>query len=115
MKLKLIFALVDHDRTDAVVDAAREAGATGATVVTGVRGEGLEPQKTFLGLDLSTSRNVLMFLVSAAKAHEILVSIGMAGRFDKEPGAGIAFQIDIEDAIGLGTQLPSILGRRQKA
>ena len=115
MKLKLIFALVDDERTDAVIDAARAAGATVATVVTGVRGEGLKPQKTFLGLDLSASRNVLLFLVSAARAHEILISIGQAGRFDSEPGTGIAFQVDIEDAIGLRTQLPSILGMQESA
>ena len=115
MKLKLIFALVDDERTDAVIDAARAAGATGATVVTGVRGEGLKPQKTFLGLDLSTSRNVLLFLVSAARAHEILIAIGQAGEFDAEPGTGIAFQVDIEDAIGLCTQLPSIMGMKEPA
>jgi hypothetical protein len=32
-----------------------------------------------------------------------------AGRFEQEPGAGIAFQIPIEDAVGLTTQLPTIL------
>lgn len=109
MKLKLIVALVNDDRTDAVVDAARAAGATGATVITGVRGEGLKPAKTFLGLDLTTRRNVLLFLVSAARAGEILAHIAAAGRFDKEPGAGIAFDLAIEDVVGLSTQLPSIL------
>ena len=53
MKLKLIVALVSDDKTDTVVDAARASGATGATIITGVRGEGLKPQKTFFGLDLA--------------------------------------------------------------
>ncbi len=109
MKLKLIVALVSDDRTDAVIDAARAAGATGATVITGVRGEGLKPSKTFLGLDLTTRRNVLLFLVAAGRAQDILAHIAAAGRFDDEPGAGIAFDLAIEDAVGLSTQLPSIL------
>ncbi len=109
MKLKLIVALVSDDRADAVIDAARAAGATGATVITGVRGEGLKPSKTFLGLDLTTRRNVLLFLVAAKRAQDILARIAAAGRFDDEPGAGIAFDLAIEDAVGLSTQLPSIL------
>ena len=108
MKLKLIVALVDDARTDAVIKAAREAGATGATIITGVRGEGLIPQKTFLGLDLWESRNVVLFVVSAARVEEILASIGRAGRFDTKPRTGMAFQVDVEQAIGLRTQLPTM-------
>lgn len=109
MNLKLIMALVAEDKTEPVLDAAREAGATGATVITSVRGEGLEPVKTFLGLEVAAKRDVLMFIVAAPKAREILETINQAGRFDEEPGSGIAFQLGIEDAVGLGTQAETIL------
>lgn len=108
MQFKLIVALVSEDKTDAVIDAARAAGATGSTVITGVRGEGLKPGKTFLGLELTTRRNVLLFLVAANRAREILERVAAAGRFDDEPGTGIAFDLAIEDAVGLGTQLPRL-------
>lgn len=104
MNLKLIMALVADEKTDTVMEAAREAGATGATVITSVRGEGLNPTKTFLGLDISAQRDVLMFIVAAPKAREILETIAEAGQFDEEPGTGIAVQIEIEDAVGLTTQ-----------
>lgn len=104
MNLKLIMALVADEKTDTVMEAAREAGATGATVITSVRGEGLKPTKTFLGLDISAQRDVLMFIVAAPKAREILETIAEAGQFDEEPGTGIAVQIEIEDAVGLTTQ-----------
>ena len=109
MKLKLIVALVSNDKTDTVVDAARAGGATGATIITSVRGEGLKPQKTFFGLDLAAQRDVILFLVVETRARDILERIRDAGRFEQEPGAGIAFQIPIEDAVGLTTQLPTIL------
>ena len=109
MRLKLIVALVSDDKTDAVIDAARAGGATGATIITGVRGEGLKPQKTFFGLDLAAKRDVVLFLVVETRARDILERIREAGRFEQEPGAGIAFQIPIEDAVGLITQLPTIL------
>ncbi|MDE0680622.1 MAG: P-II family nitrogen regulator [Gammaproteobacteria bacterium] len=109
MQMKLIVALVPNDRTARIIDAAREAGATGATVITSVRGEGLKPQKTFLGLELTSMRDVLLFLVAEARAREILERIRDVGEFDTEPGAGVAFQIAIEDAVGLRTQLPTIM------
>ena len=57
MKLKLIVALVSDEKTEIVMDAARAGGATGATVITSVRGEGLEPEKTFFGLELAARRD----------------------------------------------------------
>ena len=109
MQLKLIVTLVDDRKTDTVIEAARAAGATGATVITSARGEGRSPKKTFMGLQLAAKRDLVLFLVTAARAPEILKRIAEAGRFDGEPGAGIAFQIDVEDAAGLKTQLPEAL------
>ena len=109
MRLKLIVALVNDDKTDIVVEAARAAGATGDTIITSVRGEGLRPEKTFFGLELAAKRDVVLFLVVETRARDILERIRDAGGLDSEPGAGIAFQIPIEDAVGLSTQLPTIL------
>lgn len=109
MNLKLIMALVADEKSEAVMDAARTAGATGATIITSVRGEGLKPEKTFLGLDLAARRDVLLFLVAEPLSRMILETIAEVGKFDEEPGAGIAFQLAIEDAIGLKTQLSTIL------
>jgi nitrogen regulatory protein PII len=108
MKLKLIMAMVEDERTDAVMDAARAKGATGVTVITNVRGEGLKREKTFLGLDLTGARDVLLFLVAEPRAREILETIAAAGEFDSEAGSGIAIQIAIEDAVGLKSQLPTL-------
>ena len=108
MKLKLIIALAADSKTNAIVEAARDAGATGATVIPGVRGEGLTPHKTFLGLDLASRRDVAIFLVAETRARDILERILDAGRFDEEAGSGIAFLLDIEDVVGLGTQQPAI-------
>lgn len=108
MKFKLIMALVDDDHTDNILDAARKAGATGATVITSARGEGLVPEKTFLGLNLSGQRDLILFLVAEQLSRDILEEIAVVGRFNEEHGAGIAFQIEIEDAVGLKTQLHAL-------
>ena len=54
-------------------------GATRATVVTGARGEGLKPEKTFLGQEIGGHRDLLMFLVVEQLSREILETIATAG------------------------------------
>jgi hypothetical protein len=108
MRFKLILVLTDDDRVDVVMRAARSAGATGATVITGVRGEGLVPEKTFFGLDLSRHRNIVLLVVEEHLSRTILESIAEAARFDAEPGTGIAVQIGVEDAVGLEAQIRAL-------
>ncbi len=108
MKFKLIIAMVTDDKVELVTDTARECGATGCTVITSVRGEGLKPPKTFMGLTLEGQRDVILLLVEQHLSRHIMESIARAARFDEDPGSGIAFQIDIEDAIGLTTQIETI-------
>lgn len=105
MHFKLLIALVEDDKTDAVLDAARNAGATGATVLSQARGEGLKKPKTFFGLSLETQRDMLLFLVEEHMSRSILEEIAVVGEFDNKPGTGIAFQIDVEDAVGVGQQI----------
>lgn len=108
MRFKLIIALVDDTQTNAVLDAAREAGATGSTVISQARGEGLEKSKTFFGLTLETQRDMVLLLVEEHLSRTILETIADAGHFDEKPGSGIAFQIDIEDAVGVSHQIKTL-------
>jgi hypothetical protein len=108
VKFKMIIALVTEDRTEAIIDVARREGATGCTVITSARGEGLVPPKTFFGLGLETQRDVILFVVEEHLSRHILESIASEGRFDQELGSGIAIQVDVEDAVGFMSQLPKI-------
>jgi len=108
MHLKLIIAFVEDSKTDAVMNAARESGATGCTVINQARGEGIEEKKTFFGLTLTTQRDVLLLLVEQHLSRHILEHIGAVGEFDEKPGTGIAIQIDVEDAIGVLHQVEEL-------
>lgn len=113
MKFKLIIVLVNDDQTDKIVAAAREGGATGCTVLTNARGEGLKKAKTFLGLDLSGARDMILTLVEEHMSRKILELIAVVGDFDSKPGTGIAFMLDIEDAVGLTSQIGTITSEFQ--
>ena len=108
MHFKLLLAFVEDKLTDKVVDAAREAGATGATVINHARGEGLLQNKTFLGLSLETQRDVVLFLVEQHLSRGILEKICAIGEFETSPGSGIAIQIDVEDAVGVSHQIEKL-------
>ncbi|SDG55550.1 P-II family nitrogen regulator [Roseospirillum parvum] len=108
MKFKLIIVLVNDDQTESIVTAARENGATGCTVLTNARGEGLKKAKTFLGLDLSGARDMILTLVEEHMSRTILETIAEVGAFEEKPGTGIAFMLDIEDAVGLSSQIGTI-------
>jgi len=110
MHFKLLIALVEDDKTNAVLKAAREAGATGATVINQARGEGLQKTKTFFGLALETQRDMLLFLVEKHLARNILETIAEIGEFEEKPGTGIAFQLDVEDAVGVTRQMRELTG-----
>lgn len=108
MKFKLILVMVEDEKTERVLDTARAHGATGSTVVTSARGEGLKPVKTFLGLDLAGQRDIVLLLVEEHLSRIILEKVGTACKFDEKPGTGVAVQIDIEDAVGLTSQIQTI-------
>ncbi|HPB74523.1 MAG TPA: P-II family nitrogen regulator [Chromatiaceae bacterium] len=105
MHFKLILAFVEDRSTQAVLDAARKAGATGSTVINQARGEGVEKTKTFFGLALESQRDVIMLLVEEHLSRHILETIAQAAGFSQKPGSGIAFQIDVEDAVGIDHQV----------
>jgi len=108
MHFKLIIAFVEDDKTELVTKAAREAGATGSTVIGNARGEGLRPAKTFFGLSLESQRDVLLFLVEKHLCRQILETISHVAQFDTQPGRGIALQLDVEDAVGVSHQVKEL-------
>lgn len=108
MHFKLIVAFVEDSKTAAIMDAAREAGATGCTVINHARGEGLRQTKTFFGLSLTTQRDVLLLIVEEHLGRHILEHIAEVGEFDASPGTGIAVMLDVEDAVGVSRQVEKL-------
>lgn len=108
MHFKLIIVFVEDDKTKAVMEAAREAGATGATVIHQARGEGLETQSSFFGLQLEALRDVILFVVEEHRCRRILETVGRVGQFDEKSGTGMALQLDVEDAVGVKHQIKEI-------
>lgn len=108
MHFKLIIIMSEDGRTQEVLEAARTAGATGATVLNQARGEGLLPTKTFLGLSINSHVDVVLMLAEEHLSREIMEKVAAAGEFDQRSGSGIVFQIDVEDVIGIKNQIEAL-------
>ncbi len=80
MQFKIILASVKTEITDQVVDAAKKAGATGATIIP-ARGTGVHEAKTFFGLTLEAQTDIIMFLIEKHHVRDILSAIQTAGNF----------------------------------
>jgi nitrogen regulatory protein P-II 1 len=96
---KLIAAILPKGATGKVMDAAREAGAEGGTILL-ARGTGIHEARHFFGLSVSSERELLLVLVEPGKAWEVLDAVVRAGRLD-EPARGIAFVLAVEEVTGI--------------
>ena len=103
MANKCILAMVKPNLTDQVVESAKKAGATGATIIP-ASGTGAGEAKTFFGLSLDIRTEVVLFLVSDTIVDAILNAIKEAGRFS-EPGTGIAMVLPVEQTAGMESQM----------
>lgn len=103
MKLKLIMAFVKPHITDKVVDAMKEAGATGATIIP-ARGTGIHEAKSFFGLSIEDKTDMIVFLVEEHVVENLLEVVKTSGKFDK-PGTGIALVLPVEQIVGLDSQM----------
>lgn len=103
MNLKLIISMVKTKETDKIIDAAKAAGGTGATIIP-ARGTGIHEAKTFFGLTLEAQTDLILFLLEEALVDSVLSAIYESGRL-KDPGTGIAFVVDVDRAIGLESQI----------
>jgi nitrogen regulatory protein PII len=106
MRFKTVIASVKPDYTDKVVDAAKEAGATGATIIP-ARGTGIHEAKSFFGLTLEAQTDIILFLIEEHLVSQILEAIVRAGEFEK-PGTGMAFVLPVEQVVGLESQMDII-------
>lgn len=105
MEFKLILVFVDDEKSDDVLDAARAAGATGATIINNAQGQGLKKEFGIFGLEILAPRTVLLVLVEARRSSEVLDAVSKSGALDESVNTGIALELDVSRAVGLSEHI----------
>lgn len=99
LDIKCIVAIIERGKANKIVEAAKNAGASGATIFYG-RGTGQSEVKKFLKVNIEASKEVIILLSEKSKLKDIMTAMIVAGKL-KEPGTGIIFTVPIDNLIGL--------------
>lgn len=92
----LITCIVQRGAADAIVQAAREAGAQGATIFYG-RGTGVRERLGVLGIAVEVEKEVIQVVVSTDQADHVFERMYVAGKLDT-PGMGFMYLTPLEKA-----------------
>jgi nitrogen regulatory protein PII len=96
---ELIVSIVVKGYADLVIDAARDMGATGGTVLYG-RGIGVHEKGTIFGRPIEPEKEIVLTLVKSEHVEKTRDAIMEKAEICK-PGKGIVFILDVEQAVGL--------------
>ena len=102
-KHEVIFCIVNAGFTDEVMDAAREFGARGGTVIRARGTANAEAEKLY-NIAIQPEKEIVMILVETALKNDILHALYKAVGLNT-PGQGIAFTVPVESVVGL-TEAP---------
>lgn len=97
--VEAIFTIVERGKGDKLVEVAKKAGATGATIFY-ARGTGTAEAKKLFNLNIEASKEVLLILSEREKSQPIIDALCEAGKL-REPGTGIIFTMPISKVVGL--------------
>lgn len=96
---EVIFCIVNAGFSDAVMDAAREFGAKGGTVIRARGTANPEAEKLF-GITVQPEKETVMILVKSEIKDDILHALYKAVGL-QTPGQGIAFSMPVDNVVGL--------------
>jgi len=99
MRFNFVLTICPADKSQEIVDSAKAAGATGATLLS-ARGTGVKEAKTFFGLTLDKPQDAIAMVIEKRLCPRVMQAIYEAGDMVK-PGNGICFSVPIESVMGL--------------
>lgn len=99
---EVIFCVVNAGFTEAVMDAAREVGARGGTVIHARGTANSEAEKLF-GIVVQPEKEIVMIIVKSEikdnVLHALYKSVGL-----NTAGQGIAFSLPVDSVVGLNDE-----------
>ena len=97
---ELVIAVVDTKYTDVAIEAARAAGATGATVFH-TKSINNKPAEQSIGTSISRETDSVFFLTSMEYKSRIMEAVRDAAGLKTEGGA-VIFSLPVDDLVGIG-------------
>ncbi len=104
---ELILCIVNTGFSEIVMDAAKEVGARGGTVIH-ARGTANKEAEEFFHITIQPDKEIVMILVASEIKDKVLHAIYQSAGLKSE-GQGIAFSMPVNHVVGLssGAAIPS--------
>lgn len=104
---EVIFCIVNAGYSEEVMDAARNLGCGGGTVIR-ARGTANPESEKIFNIPIHPEKEIVMMVVKSAIKNEILHALYKAVGLNTE-GQGIAFSMPVESVVGLSgeKQIPT--------
>lgn len=96
-----IFCIVNAGYSDVVMDAAREEGARGGTVIH-ARGTANKEAEQYFHITIQPDKEIVMILVPTSIKDAVLHSLYRNAGL-KTDGQGIAFSMPVNDVVGISS------------
>lgn len=96
---ELVVAIINSGFSEVVMDAAKEAGARGGTIIN-ARHSGIEDAVKFFGISLQSEREIVAILVPKTQKKELMQKINRACGLKTE-ARGIILSLPVESCAGI--------------
>lgn len=96
---QLITTIVNRGKAEDVIDAAKEAGSKGGTIIN-ARGSGVHETMKLFNMDIEPEKELVLILSRKEVTEKIIASIREKLEIDK-PGNGVIFLQDVNQAYGI--------------
>ena len=97
---ELVVAIVNQKYTDEAIEAAKSAGATGATVLNTMTTNNAQAEQK-LGTSFNTETDTLFFLTSGEYKLKIMEAVRDSAGL-KTDGKAVIFSLPVDDLVGIG-------------
>ena len=98
-QFEMVFAIINSGYSEEVMDAVKECGATGGTILN-ARGTANTEIEKFFGISISSEKELVMIIIPTSIKKDVLHAIYQKVGLDT-PGQGIAFTVPVDDVVGI--------------
>lgn len=96
-KKELIFCIINNGYSDLVMNAAKNEGATGGTILH-ARGTGNADIEKFFGISISPEKEIVLIVVDSDIKDNVVSAIYKDAGLDTK-GQGIVFTVPVDDFV----------------
>ena len=97
----MIMCIIDSGFSEAVMEAAKEEGARGGTVIH-ARGTANKEAEQFFNISIQPDKEIVMILVPSEIKDNVLHALYRSAGLKTE-GHGIAFSLPVDDVVGISS------------